>query len=563
MDVLPNMINLWEHVATRKVEIDGKKSQQLDLGCENFASPGFYRVRIRDLDDDKAISDAILINSTSSSSTPSINIRSDSIFPYCTNDFVVSWHLPSCNTSNLASFRIRVFSVLEDSPEELIYLDELTVEDNANTLAIPCSNFDILYEKFCFELISLQIASRKFELWDRKCVNTEPVVRIDGKWSLWTPWTECSKKCGSGLRKRYRKCSINKEIRGSYCNGTTMEKESCNVEKCPETPTQLYDNSLNNTCDCGCTVSRPSGTIFVGHTFCSLSFTKWVISSKPGHNIHFSIRDEGIYENEEKVQIFRGDKEILWQNNGMYPNFLEEPLKLDFWVIYQKNSNGSRRGSNGVYITYGIISDDSNTIDSEYSALIAARIPECTSEACQNTVVITLIVAISLVLFVIVFTPTLICVHVTQNWRRRKGKGTNSSDALLASISQRMNTEMLCSGGTECTHLSGSRHTQSHHLEQIPLTVTKRSIGIQLSVQSTPRFSRSARDTPRGNASIISGELEYDYYDPPVPGSILRPFGDKFLDEFVSEIDIDQIVRRETSGWVETPPDKCDVHTQI
>lgn len=53
MDVLPNMINLWEYVATRKVEIDGKEAQQLDLGCENFASPGFYRVRIRDLDDDK------------------------------------------------------------------------------------------------------------------------------------------------------------------------------------------------------------------------------------------------------------------------------------------------------------------------------------------------------------------------------------------------------------------------------------------------------------------------------------------------------------------------------
>lgn len=116
---------------------------------------------------------------------------------------------------------------------------------------------------------------------------------------------------------------------------------------------------------------------------------------------------------------------------------------------------------------------------------------------------------------------------------------------------------MLCSGGTDCTHLSTSRHTC--HKESIPLTITKRSIGIQLSVQSTPRFSRSARDTPRGGASIVSGELEYDYYDPPVPGSILRPF-----DEFISEIDIDQIVRRETSGWVEsTKKAKCDVHTQI
>lgn len=142
---------------------------------------------------------------------------------------------------------------------------------------------------------------------------------------------------------------------------------------------------------------------------------------------------------------------------------------------------------------------------------------------------------------------------------------------------------MLRSGETECTQIS-TRNDAVNKSQgattseaQAGTYVTKRSIGIQLSCHSTPRIGRSARGTPaprggsssgrdsnnathvRSDASEVSGELEYDYYEPAVPGSFL------YGDDLVSEIDIDQIVRRETSGWVEEPPlvVKQDAHTQI
>jgi hypothetical protein len=63
---------------------------------------------------------------------------------------------------------------------------------------------------------------------------------------------------------------------------------------------------------------------------------------------------------------------------------------------------------------------------------------------------------------------------------------------------------------------------------------------------------RSALETPKPNASIASVDLEYDYYDPIVPGSLLRPGnGTCGYDE---DIDIEGIIASETSGWLADPP---------
>ncbi|VDN24328.1 unnamed protein product [Gongylonema pulchrum] len=105
---------------------------------------------------------------------------------------------------------------------------------------------------------------------------------------------------------------------------------------------------------------------------------------------------------------------------------------------------------------------------------------------------------------------------------------------------RRLNTDMVQSEQTESTELKSS-------------VVTKRSIGIQLSASSTPRFPRyrgifwsqvanSPQLTPRngGHSSLSSNtdhELEYDYYEPAVPGSFLTPAAD-----ICSDIDIEQII---------------------
>ena len=51
----------------------------------------------------------------------------------------------------------------------------------------------------------------------------------------WTPWTSCSKTCGSGERTRERKCEFpNQRKNSNPCgNAPLFEREVCNSQKCP------------------------------------------------------------------------------------------------------------------------------------------------------------------------------------------------------------------------------------------------------------------------------------------------------------------------------------------
>ncbi|CAH1786157.1 unnamed protein product, partial [Owenia fusiformis] len=57
---------------------------------------------------------------------------------------------------------------------------------------------------------------------------------VDGSWSDWTAWEECSKTCGAGERSRFRKCDDPPpQFGGSGCVGAALETVKCNVQSCP------------------------------------------------------------------------------------------------------------------------------------------------------------------------------------------------------------------------------------------------------------------------------------------------------------------------------------------
>ncbi|VDN19505.1 unnamed protein product [Gongylonema pulchrum] len=133
----------------------------------------------------------------------------------------------------------------------------------------------------------------------------------------------------------------------------------------------------------------------------------------------------------------------------------------------------------------------------------------------------------------IIFIPPLLCAYATlviSGKTRTKG----AHQTTQSNSPCRLNTDMIQSEQTESTELKSS-------------VVTKRSIGIQLSASSTPRFPRyrvanSPQLTPRngGHSSLsfnTDHELEYDYYEPAVPGSFLTPAAD-----ICSDIDVEQII---------------------
>uniref|UniRef100_A0A3P9P7Q8 Uncharacterized protein n=1 Tax=Poecilia reticulata TaxID=8081 RepID=A0A3P9P7Q8_POERE len=57
---------------------------------------------------------------------------------------------------------------------------------------------------------------------------------VDGAWSRWSDWTDCSKSCGGGIQSRRRLCdSPSPEGAGSYCEGLGTEVRACNTDHCP------------------------------------------------------------------------------------------------------------------------------------------------------------------------------------------------------------------------------------------------------------------------------------------------------------------------------------------
>lgn len=58
-----------------------------------------------------------------------------------------------------------------------------------------------------------------------------PCFPIDGKWSQWSRWGECSRKCGGGMQFRQRVCSPTTNG-GKPCEGEKTERRDCNAQRC-------------------------------------------------------------------------------------------------------------------------------------------------------------------------------------------------------------------------------------------------------------------------------------------------------------------------------------------
>lgn len=67
---------------------------------------------------------------------------------------------------------------------------------------------------------------------------------MDGHWSPWTPWGQCSVSCGTGLQSRYRFCS-NPQQSGSGlpCLGSHREDQVCVGAPCDRQYCFIRDQS--------------------------------------------------------------------------------------------------------------------------------------------------------------------------------------------------------------------------------------------------------------------------------------------------------------------------------
>jgi len=77
-------------------------------------------------------------------------------------------------------------------------------------------------------------------------------VSVDGGWSAWGPWSECSTTCGlDGLRRRERRCDNPlPRYDGRPCEGDTVETSTCPpTTECPGTiQIQIFIDTLAQKC---------------------------------------------------------------------------------------------------------------------------------------------------------------------------------------------------------------------------------------------------------------------------------------------------------------------------
>ncbi|XP_024113751.1 A disintegrin and metalloproteinase with thrombospondin motifs 8 [Oryzias melastigma] len=69
------------------------------------------------------------------------------------------------------------------------------------------------------------------------CMSTlevmQPLIAVDGSWSAWGPWLQCSRTCGGGVEFSHRECSDPEpQNGGKYCEGQRVRYQSCNTLPC-------------------------------------------------------------------------------------------------------------------------------------------------------------------------------------------------------------------------------------------------------------------------------------------------------------------------------------------
>ena len=62
-------------------------------------------------------------------------------------------------------------------------------------------------------------------------------VEVDGVWSIWYKWSQCTVTCGTGRAVRNRTCRFYTRYpdtpHGDDCDGEHAEAKDCNTQLCP------------------------------------------------------------------------------------------------------------------------------------------------------------------------------------------------------------------------------------------------------------------------------------------------------------------------------------------
>ena len=65
-------------------------------------------------------------------------------------------------------------------------------------------------------------------------LSPDPLFLVNGGYSLWSKWGQCSKSCGTGEQSRSRSCTNPTPVgSGKPCEGAANEIQQCFTTACP------------------------------------------------------------------------------------------------------------------------------------------------------------------------------------------------------------------------------------------------------------------------------------------------------------------------------------------
>ncbi|XP_039512123.1 SCO-spondin [Pimephales promelas] len=82
--------------------------------------------------------------------------------------------------------------------------------------------------------------------------DSAPGCSVDGSWSQWGRWTDCSAHCGGGVKSRSRQCdNPAPQSGGRECTGSGRQQKECNTHNCTDSGPWL-DWSAWSSCSVSC-----------------------------------------------------------------------------------------------------------------------------------------------------------------------------------------------------------------------------------------------------------------------------------------------------------------------
>lgn len=85
-------------------------------------------------------------------------------------------------------------------------------------------------------------------------------IRVDGGWTRWSWFSQCSQSCGIGTKSRTRSCTSPSPMNGGLaCSGSDFESQKCKIQNCPQPKPTCTTWPKSSTGTYLCTGGTPNG----------------------------------------------------------------------------------------------------------------------------------------------------------------------------------------------------------------------------------------------------------------------------------------------------------------